>query len=64
MKAPDVTFFGAGRRNIPRGGLGVCSPGNFYNLEHSKTLFPVFLEPKNQFVSQLRLEPPELRFKK
>ena len=34
-----------------REGLGACSPVNF-KIEHSETLFPAFVEPKNQFPRQ------------
>ena len=34
------------------GGLGACPPQEIFKIEHSETLFPAFLETKNQFLRQ------------
>ena len=40
------------RLELPRGVWGHAHPPEFFLKEHSETLFPVFLEPKNQFPRQ------------
>ena len=54
LKAPDSKFFWRHkapyerrRYELSRRMWGHASPGNFI-IEHSRTLFPAFLEPKNQ----------------
>ena len=55
-KAPDVTFLAVHLASAEGasylGGSGGMSPQGIFKIEHSETLFPAFLETKNQFPRQ------------